>query len=680
MSNKDYYVRNKDYNSDDYHSNGSNGYNDKSSGVLFFVLFLFADFLIVCSLMDWFPQKKLRPETPKKEVIRIYPQNEEHLSLVKRNDPFSSNKKKTPIAIQKEEERKKFIEEHRRIILGERSESKDKDINPSVSSSLNSNQTTQVKNFLPNRKPDSISEKQVEPIKDETNKIALKVVNKPERKKASWEIFRDENKEDFDEINKFEKEFMNKSFSHYMDSMDEKQLLDEYEIVEKFYNKYDSLTKSEYFSIISRRSSIWSSFARTAMNKDYPSLFQKVIDSGFKPNNWTFNDYPVVLYVANQGSVHCFDVLLKNNIDLTKVIKRQRRFDEDFPTSKLNKGDRRGPHFSHERPEEPKIEEGKNLLHIAAQIGNIHFAEVALKAGLAVNKRTKNGKTAMYYAVKNGRYEMVKFLLDNGAELTEELKDLTNDTKILDLFKNYETAEKAEKDVSSPEDNYVDAEEVFNFIKKGELINLFNLSKTGIDLSKIYYDNEPLPCIAVRFGKYEILKYLIHEFDCKPLVNKVTGLNALHYAVIYGYGLKIPILLISNGFSPDVQDSIGNTALHYAVEKSSKDIVDYLLKSKANPNILNNKKQSALHLAVLNDNADLAGLLLDSSADINCQDSLGNTPLHYVAYCSSQNKAMFEQFYKYKDKLDFSIKNNDGKTPRSVWEEDCFDKYEKNQL
>jgi hypothetical protein len=41
---------------------------------------------------------------------------------------------------------------------------------------------------------------------------------------------------------------------------------------------------------------------------------------------------------------------------------------------------------------------------------------------------------------------------------------------------------------------------------------------------------------------------------------------------------------------------------------------------------------------------------------------------------------MFEQFYKYKDKFDFSIKNNDGKTPREVWEEDCFEEYEKSQL
>ena len=219
-------------------------------------------------------------------------------------------------------------------------------------------------------------------------------------------------------------------------------------------------------------------------------------------------------------------------------------------------------------------------------------------------------------------------------------------------------------------------EDVYNYIKNGELINLFRLAKEGKNLAEMYYQNEPAVCIAVRYDRFEILKYLIHEFDCKNLANTENKRNALHYAVIY-YNLDTVRYLLKNGFSANDQDIEGNTPLHYAVSNQLKECVSVLLVNGANPNILNNKKQNALHLAVKNDNTALVKLLLVKDANINQQDVDGNTPLHYFPLFSYDNKAMLDEFYKYEDKMDFTVNNKYGKTPRNVIQKDCFDYYEK---
>lgn len=223
---------------------------------------------------------------------------------------------------------------------------------------------------------------------------------------------------------------------------------------------------------------------------------------------------------------------------------------------------------------------------------------------------------------------------------------------------------------------YDENEEIYNYIKNGELINIFMLSEKGKKIEEFYYNNEPAVCIAVRYDRFEILKYLIHEFDCKKTVNKENKRNALHYAVIY-YNLNTVQFLLDNGFSANEKDSEGNTPLHYAVENNLLECVKMMQNQGADLNIVNNKKQNALHLAIKNDNPYIVGFLVKKGANVNQQDNEGNTPLHYCSMFSLDNRPLMKELYKYEDQFDLSIKNNNGKTPRNVRESDCFENYEK---
>ena len=61
------------------------------------------------------------------------------------------------------------------------------------------------------------------------------------------------------------------------------------------------------------------------------------------------------------------------------------------------------------------IGSGGTPLHAAAAFGHIEFARKCIADGFDVNAVNSKGKTAMFYAAKYKRIEVVRLLLDAGA-------------------------------------------------------------------------------------------------------------------------------------------------------------------------------------------------------------------------------------------------------------------------
>jgi ankyrin repeat protein len=58
---------------------------------------------------------------------------------------------------------------------------------------------------------------------------------------------------------------------------------------------------------------------------------------------------------------------------------------------------------------------GDNLLHIAAQLGDLCTVAVLVGAGMPVDQAGDMGCTALHYAYQAKHMEMIKFLLNSGA-------------------------------------------------------------------------------------------------------------------------------------------------------------------------------------------------------------------------------------------------------------------------
>lgn len=106
--------------------------------------------------------------------------------------------------------------------------------------------------------------------------------------------------------------------------------------------------------------------------------------------------------------------------------------------------------------------------------------------------------------------------------------------------------------------------------------------------------------LACDLNYFDIVSLLIGKNANVDLSNTL-GLTALHYAVKKP-DLRVVRLLV-NSNEGDIEkrinkkDNQGNTPLHYAVDAGNIDMVDFLIKRKANKFIENNERRIPLDIA-----------------------------------------------------------------------------------
>jgi len=131
---------------------------------------------------------------------------------------------------------------------------------------------------------------------------------------------------------------------------------------------------------------------------------------------------------------------------------------------------------------------------------------------------------------------------------------------------------------------------------------------------------------------YKAEAYLYSPLKNEDLSDKDILINAIREGLT-NYSTK----LIKSGIDLNYHDSLGNTALHVAVNENNYKISKILLDQGAQVNIKNNDKVYPLHKAAKFASPGIVKLLLDYGADVNCQNRWLDTPLH-DAYFNKQYK------------------------------------------
>ncbi len=232
-------------------------------------------------------------------------------------------------------------------------------------------------------------------------------------------------------------------------------------------------------------------------------------------------------------------------------------------------------------------------LHAAAERGFIGVAEV-LHANKADVNAVRQGKTALHMAIQERNFPIAELLLKNGADV------------------NVVYTREWKGGFGNPQQG-------------NPLYHLANLDGTALHF-------------AIQGQNIEAARMLLAK-NADANARSGAGLTPLHYIVnpqlnpdsstrlaemLFEAGAKVDALGSDDGNLP------GWTPLHIAVFHKNANLVALLLEKGADPNLPvapSGNEGTALNMAISGGGAELVELLLKHKADVNARDRNGNTPL-----------------------------------------------------
>lgn len=321
----------------------------------------------------------------------------------------------------------------------------------------------------------------------------------------------------------------------------------------------------------------------------------------------------------------------------------------------------------HASREDPIQQEHKGLtpLMVAAGMGDLTKLRALLAQDPEVNEKSRNGMTALYFAVEGGRPEAARMLLDHGADWNVQRivnPDLDREPLVAAVAARGDIAIATmllEHGADLRQHNARRCGIVFNAIMSGhvEFVRWLQGRK-----SETYWHCET--------GRTALMQAVLQESE--PLVKLLAeqpevntqdqhGTTALHLAVGKMH-VRLVQLLLAAGADAKKRDSAGQSPLLFCRAHQDRIIMDMLLAAGASLEQTDNQGRTLLSYVVAKGNHPLLTALKETGADLYAKDAEGNSLL--VAGVMSNSTDVIGELLAYG--LTMESRNKFGQTPFMV--------------
>lgn len=278
--------------------------------------------------------------------------------------------------------------------------------------------------------------------------------------------------------------------------------------------------------------------------------------------------------------------------------------------------------------------EGRTYLHWATQKGDPEVVKLLIEKGANINLEDERGLSPLYYGLNNGLTNIAvidlffKAGLDPKAKYKEDQSTLMmvaiptdKDLKITDYL--------ISKGLSLS-DTDKNGATVFDYAAKGGDIELMKaLLKKGAKPT----DNALL--LAAQGTRrtsntVDTYRFLIDDVKLNPNVLDKNGNNLLQLIASKQNQAEVAAYLISKGVDANNINKDGSNALMLAAGGNDSELVKLLVAKTNNINALDQNGESALIQAVKSGSAESMSLLIADKADVKILDAKGNNLVYFL--------------------------------------------------
>jgi ankyrin repeat protein len=285
-----------------------------------------------------------------------------------------------------------------------------------------------------------------------------------------------------------------------------------------------------------------------------------------------------------------------------------------------------------------KDKDGKSALFREVINKNFDNIEFLLASGADINEQDNEGKTPLFEAVMGGisNIAMIDYLVNKGADI--DYKDIEENTIVDDLVELILVQSK-KKQPRSKRFFEIDQDEDYLGLLKKMLGHKPKINAPKRNGRTVLFE-------VVNYSHLDLIRVLLNSGADANLSDNEEN-TPLSLLIDNGMAITKPKereeflerLVFMLKFRVDVNstDKDGRTVFHKAVLADDIDVVEKLLTKRANLNIKDKQGRTALHQTQWKGNYKIARLLIAAGADINAADYSGFTVINYAAILGHSN-------------------------------------------
>ncbi|XP_038560445.1 ankyrin repeat and death domain-containing protein 1B-like [Micropterus salmoides] len=306
----------------------------------------------------------------------------------------------------------------------------------------------------------------------------------------------------------------------------------------------------------------------------------------------------------------------------------------------------------------------RTALHYAVAGKNKEAVQFLVQRRVKVDQKDKYGVAPIHLAAWFGSLEILKLLVQAGAEQKVENEEglnimhcaaINNHTEIVEYIVNDLQMKELDKDDQSGHGAFALAAEHGCVQMLDMLMDPYNMAT----MKPNKRGDTPLH-LAARNGHLDAVQLLLQSFDTLDEVN-MDGETALYQAADKGQE-ECVLALLEAGCDPNILTTAKGSALHSVSERGDASLVQLLLEYKAHTDLKNQNLEAPLHLAVKNSHIPVIHSLLTAGCNVDVTDKRSQTAMHLAAELARIE--VVEMLLK--SRVDLTLRDRQGKTALGV--------------